>query len=55
MSDKSWDRAIKLVEAEVSVDFTKHTLLSSAHEHEHRDMTNETTVIVTDKLVSAVN
>ena len=55
MSDKSWDRAIKLVEAEVSVDFTKHTLLSSAHEHEQRDSAKERIAIVTDKYWSAVN
>ena len=54
MSDKSRDRATQLVEAEVSVDFTKHTLLLS-HEHEQRDSANETIVIVTDKYWSAVN
>ena len=55
MSDKGRDRAIQLVVKEVSVDFTKHTLLSSAHEHEQRDSANETIVIVTDNCVSAVN
>ena len=45
----------KLVVDEVSVDFTKYKLLLSAHEHEQRDGANETIVIVTDKLVSAVN
>ena len=49
------NRAIQLVVVEVSVNFTKHTLLLSAHEYEQRDNANETIVIVTDKLVSAVN
>ena len=34
MSDRGRDRAIQLVVVEESVDFTKHTLLSSVHEHE---------------------
>ena len=34
MSDKGRDRATQLVVVEVSVDFTKHKLLSSAHKHE---------------------
>ena len=55
MSDKSRDRASQLVDVEVSVDFTKHTLLSSAHKCEHRDCANERIVIVTDKLLSAVD
>ena len=55
MSYKGRDRAIELVAVDVSVDFTKHTLLLSAHEHEKRDSTNETIVIVTDKYWSAVN
>ena len=56
MSDKSWDRAILLVCAEVSVDFTKHTiLLLSAHEYEQRGSANEIIVIITDKYWSAVN
>ena len=46
-----------MVAVEVSVDFTKHTLLSSAHEHEHeqRDSANDKIVIVTHKVWSAVN
>ena len=52
MSDKGRDCAIQLVVAEVSVDFTKHTLLSSAYKHEQRD---STIVIVTDKNWTAVN
>ena len=55
MADKRRDRAIQLVVKEVSVDFTKHTLLSSAHEHEQRDSANERIAIVTDKIWSAVN
>ena len=55
MSDKGRDRAIQLVAFDVSNDFTKHTLLLSEHEHEQRDSTNDRIVIVTDKLVSAVN
>ena len=55
MSDRGRDRANQLVALEQSVYFTKHTLLLSAHEHEQRDSANETIVIVTDKLVSAVN
>ena len=55
MSNKGWDRASQLVVVEVSDDFTKHTLLSSAHKCEHRDCANERIVIVTDKLWSAVN
>ena len=55
MSYRGRDRGIQLVGAEVSVDFTKHTLLSSAQEYEQRDSTNETIVIVTDKYWSAVN
>ena len=55
MSDKGRDCATQLVCVEISVDSTKHTLLSSAHEHEQRDSANETIVIVTHKLVSAVN
>ena len=55
MSDIGWDRANQLVVVEVSVDFKKHTLLSSAHEHEQRDSANERIVMVTDKVVSAVN
>ena len=44
-----------MVAAERSVDFTKHTLLSSAHEHEQKDSANKKIVIVTHKKVSAVN
>ena len=47
LSDKGRDRASQLVVGEISVDFTKHTLLSSAP--------NERIVIVTDKYCSAVN
>ena len=53
LSDKGRDRAIQLVVAEVSVDF--HKLLLSAQEHEQRDSTNESIVIVTHKIWSAVN
>ena len=55
MSDKGRDRAIQLVVLEVSDDFTKHTLLSSTHEHEQKDSSNETRVIVTHNSLSAVN
>ena len=48
-------RAIQLVVVEVSVDFTRHTLLSSANEYEQSKSANEIIVIVTYKLVSAVN
>ena len=47
--------ANQLVVVKKSVDITKHTLLSSAYEHEQRDSANKTIVIVTDKLVSAIN
>ena len=47
MSDRGRDRAIQLVVVDVSVDFTKHTLLSSAHEHEQIDSENDRIVIVT--------
>ena len=52
MSNRGWDRAIQLVVVEVSVDFTKHKLLPSAHEY---DSANETIVIVTDNPMSVVN
>ena len=55
MSDKGRDRATQLVAVEVSVDFTKHPLLSSADEHKQIDSANERIVIVTDKYWSAVN
>ena len=55
MSNRGRDRASQPVVTEVSVEFTKHILLSSAHEHEQRDSANETTVIVTDNSMSAVN
>ena len=55
MSDKRRDRANQLVVGEISVDFTKHKLLLSAHEYEQRDNANKIIVIVTDKLASAVN
>ena len=55
LPDKGRDRASQLVCAEESVDFTKYTLLSSAHEHEKRDCANDRIVSVTDKLTSAVN
>ena len=49
------DRATQLVVGEVSVDFTKHTMLASAHKHEQRDSANDRIVIVTYKPESAVN
>ena len=55
MSDRGGDRANQLVGAESSVDFIKHTLLSSAHEHEQIDSANETIEIVTDNCMSEVN
>ena len=55
MSDKGRDRASELVTVERSVDFTKYTLLLSAHEHEQRDNANETIIIDTHKYWSAVN
>ena len=55
MSDRVRDRATQLVVVEASVDFTKHTLLLSAHEHEQIERANERMVIVTDKYTSAVN
>ena len=55
MSKRGRNRATQLVVVEVSVDFTEQTVLLSAHEHEQRDSANERIVIVTDKLVSAVN
>ena len=55
MSDKGRDRATQLVVVEVSVDFTTHTLLLLAHEHEQRDRANEKIAIVTDKYWSLVN
>ena len=55
LSNKGRDRAIQLVDAEVSVHFTKRTLQLSANEHEQRDGANETIVIVTHKYWSAVN
>ena len=44
-----------MVAVELSVDFTKHTLLLLAHEHEQRDSANDRIVIVTDNPMSAVN
>ena len=55
MSDKGRDRATQLVVVEVSVDFTKHTLLLSANENDQRNSANERIVIDTDKLVRAIN
>ena len=55
MSNRGRDRAIQLVDGELSVDFTKHTSVFSAQEHEQKDSAKERIVIVTDKLVSAVN
>ena len=55
MSYRGRDRANQLVAVEASVDFTKYTLLLSAHEHKQNDSANEKIVIVTDKIVSAVN
>ena len=52
MSDKVRDRAIQLVRVKITVDFTKHILLSSAHE---QDSTNERIVFVTHNFWSAVN
>ena len=54
MSYRRRDRANQLVVAENSVDFTKHTLLSSAHEHKQRDSANDR-IVITDKYLSAVN
>ena len=54
MSDRGRDRAIQLVAFEASVDFTKRIQLSSADEHEQRDRTNETILIVTHNPMSAV-
>ena len=53
--DSGLDSAIQLVVVESSVDFTKYTMLLSAHEHKQKDSANEAIVIVTDKVVSAVN
>ena len=44
-----------MVVGEISVDFTKHTLLLLALEYEQRDSANERIVIVTDNCWSAVN
>ena len=55
LSYRGRDRANQLVAVEVSVDFTEHTLLLSAHEHAQKDSEKETIVIVTDKLDSDVN
>ena len=55
MSYKGRDRATQLVKDEQSVEFTKHTLLLSSHEHEQRDSADERIAIVTDKYWSAVN
>ena len=55
MSDKGRDRATQLVVVKASVEFTKHTLLSSAHEHEQTDSANEKKKIVADKYCSAVS
>ena len=50
MCDKGRDRANQLVAVEASVDFTKYTLLLSAHEYEQRDSANDGIVIVTHKI-----
>ena len=55
MSNRGRDYAIQLVGIEESIDFTKHALPSSAHEHEQKDSANERIVIVTDNSLSAVN
>ena len=55
MSDKGRDRAIKLVVVEASVDFTKHTLLLSAHEHDQERQRKQDNCNRPDKVVSAVN
>ena len=54
MFDNGWDRATQLVVVEVSVDLTKHTFCYQ-HTNTNRETTNKIIVIVTDKLVSAVN
>ena len=55
MSNRGRDHANQLIVVEASVDFTKHTLLLSAQDHEQRDSANDRIVIVTDKYWSAVN
>ena len=55
LSYRGRNRAIQLVGVKVSVDLTKHKLLSSAHEREQRDSAHETIAIVTDNCWSAVN
>ena len=47
--------ATQLVDVEESVDFTKPAMQLSAHEHGQRDSANKPTVIVTHKVLSAVN
>ena len=54
MSDQGRDRATQLVVEEVSVDFTKHTVLSSAHEHrtaQKRELKSSLTSTVTQSIV----
>ena len=53
MSKRGRDRATQLVVVEAPVDFTKHTLLLSAHEQ--IDSKQERIVFFTDKYTSAVN
>ena len=55
MSNSGRNRASQLVELDVSVEFTKHTLLLSAHERKQIDSANERIVIVTDNCCSVVN
>ena len=55
LSYRGRNRANQLVAAETSVEFTKHTMLLLAYKHEQERQRKERIVIVTDKLVSAVN
>ena len=55
LSDRGWDRATQLVAVEESVDVTTYKLQSSAHEYEQIHSANESIVIVTHKIWSAVN
>ena len=55
MSNRGRNRTIQLIVMEVSVDFTEHPLLSSAHQQEQRDSANDRIVIDTHKILSAAN
>ena len=55
LSYRGRNRAHQLVVGKESVDFIKHTLLSSAYEQEQRDSATETIEIVAHKICSAVN